>query len=115
MIEGKKYDQDKMRYDLVPFRGLDEVVRVLTYGAQKYSPDNWRKVERAEERYPAAALRHISAYLQGEPYDPETGISHLAHAVCSLLFVLTLEEEASDELLKERKAREADNACHGNG
>jgi hypothetical protein len=113
MSEGKKYDQAKMRYDLVPFRGLDDVVRVLTYGAQKYSPENWRKVERAEERYPAAALRHISAYLQGEGFDPESGLPHLAHAVCSLLFVLTLDQEASDELVAERKAREADNACHG--
>lgn len=113
MTEGKKYDQDKMRYDLVPFRGLDDVVRVLTYGATKYGPDNWRNVERAEERYPAAALRHISAYMQGEPYDRETGISHLAHAICSLLFVLTLDEESGDELTKELEQRNADNACNG--
>lgn len=113
MTEGKKYDQDKMRYDLVPFRGLDDVVRVLTYGANKYGPDNWREVKRAEERYPAAALRHLSAYLQGEAYDPESGLPHLAHAVCSLLFVLTLDQEGSDECIAERKAREADNACHG--
>jgi len=113
MTEGKKYDQGKMRYDLVPFRGLDDVVRVLTYGADKYGPDNWREVKRAEERYPAAALRHLSAYLQGESDDPESGLPHLAHAVCSLLFVLTLDQEASDELIAERKARESDNACHG--
>lgn len=111
--EGLKFDQEKMRYDLVPFRGMDDVVRVLTYGANKYSADNWRNVDHAEERYPAAALRHISAYLQGEEHDPESKLPHLAHAICSLLFVLTLDQETTDELIAERKAREADIACRG--
>jgi len=96
METGIKNDQEKMRYDLVPFRALDDVVRVLTYGASKYSPDNWRRVDHADERYPAAALRHMSAYLQGEEYDPESGLPHLAHAICSLMFVLTVNSEASD-------------------
>jgi hypothetical protein len=82
---GMKFDSDKPDYSLVPFEALDEVVKVLTYGANKYDRFNWEKVE--DIRYQAAALRHISAYMQGEKYDPETGINHLAHAVCSLLFL----------------------------
>lgn len=83
--EGMKFDQHKPDYSLVPFAALDEVVKVLTYGANKYDRFNWENVE--DVRYQAAALRHISAYMQGEKYDPETGINHLAHAVCSLLFL----------------------------
>lgn len=82
---GIKYDGDKPDYSLVPFKALDEVVKVLTYGAAKYDRFNWEKVE--ARRYQAAALRHISAYMQGEKIDPESGINHLAHAACSLLFL----------------------------
>lgn len=82
---GMKFDGEKPDYSLVPFGALDEVVKVLTYGAKKYDRFNWEKVE--PHRYQAAALRHISAYMQGETYDPETGINHMAHAVCSLLFL----------------------------
>lgn len=92
-IEGRKFDQGKLRYDLVPWAGLDEVVRVLGHGAEKYGPENWRNVPRLEDRYPAAALRHLSRYLQGERDDPESGLNHLAHAVCSLLFVLAIDKE----------------------
>ena len=113
MDQGTKYDDGKLRYDLVPFRAMDEVVRVLTYGATKYSPDNWRYVPHAEERYPAAALRHISAYLQGEKYDRESNMPHLAHAICSLLFTLTLDKEASDELAHSIKAKANDEQCSG--
>jgi len=82
---GMKFDQDKPDYSLVPFGALDEVVKVLTHGAKKYDRFNWEKVD--AERYKAAALRHISAYMQNEKYDPETGINHMAHAICSLLFL----------------------------
>ena len=82
---GMKFDGEKPDYSLVPFGALDEVVKVLTYGAKKYDRFNWEKVER--HRYEAAALRHISAYMQGEKFDPETGINHMAHAVCSLMFL----------------------------
>ena len=88
MMTGVKYDQDKPRYDLVPFGALDEVASVLGYGANKYSDDNWNKLDNLEKRYIAAALRHISKDRQGEEIDPESGYSHLAHAVTSLMFIL---------------------------
>lgn len=70
------------------------VARVLTFGASKYSRDNWALVENAEERYMDAALRHINAYRRGEPVDTETGESHLAHAICCLMFLLEMEEKS---------------------
>jgi hypothetical protein len=94
LSKGVKYDGDKPDYSLVPFGALDEVVKVLTYGAKKYDRFNWEKVE--DIRYQAAALRHISAYMQGETYDPETGINHMAHAACSLLFLTQFDLNASE-------------------
>jgi hypothetical protein len=89
---GSKHDTGKPLMGAVPPNALLEVARVLTFGAEKYGLDNWRQVENAETRYLDAALRHINAHQRGELADPESGESHLAHAVCSLMFMLELQE-----------------------
>ncbi len=89
---GVKYDNDKPRWSLVPFKAFTEVVDVLTYGAKKYAPDNWKKVPDARRRYIDAGFRHFTAYASGEKLDPETGKSHLAHAMCCMLFLLAFDK-----------------------
>ena len=91
-LEGMKFDENKLDYTLVPWDGMDEVVKVLEFGAKKYARDNWKKVENAQTRYLAAAFRHLIHHNNGEAADPETGISHLAHATCCMLFLLALEK-----------------------
>ena len=86
--EGVKWDAGKPDYSLLPFAALDETVKALTYGAAKYSPDNWSRVRDYPTRYLAAALRHVTAYARGETSDPESGLHHLAHGVVSLMFIL---------------------------
>ena len=63
-----------------------EICEVLTYGANKYTPDNWKKVE--ADRYTDALYRHLLAYHAGELFDSETNKHHLAHAACCILFLL---------------------------
>ena len=84
---GRKDDAGKPRWDLLPWRELEAVVDVLTYGADKYADNGWQEVPAPINRYFAAALHHVSAYRQGEDLDPDSGLPHLAHAICSLLFV----------------------------
>ena len=91
-ISGVKYDKDKPQWSLLPFKALTEVVEVLTYGAKKYAPDNWKKVPNAKQRYIDASFRHLTAYIGGEKLDSETGKSHLAHALCCMLFLLAFEK-----------------------
>tara|TARA_S200000501_G_C20816694_1_gene740882 strand:+ start:1191 stop:1613 length:423 start_codon:yes stop_codon:yes gene_type:complete len=103
IMEGKKYDGDKAKLYLLPPKSILEVGKVLTYGADKYDAENWRKVDDLQNRYTSAALRHIFAHIDGEADDQETGLSHLAHAMCCLLFKL------EDELLgksEEERPRE---------
>lgn len=95
MKEGVKFDQDKPRMDLIPFEALEEIAKVLTHGAKKYAPDNWKIVPDAIPRYEAALLRHFSAYKKGEMLDPESGLPHLAHAGCCLLFLMHFTKESS--------------------
>jgi hypothetical protein len=87
-MNGVKYDKNKPDMYLLPPRALLEVGKVLTYGANKYSPDNWRRLDSLQERYTSAALRHILADMADEENDEETEMSHLAHAICCLLFKL---------------------------
>jgi len=86
-ITGVKYDAHKPRMDLIPPLMELEVARVLTVGAEKYSPENWRHVPNLRGRYTAAAKRHINALQQGIMCDEETGLHHAAHAVCCLMFL----------------------------
>jgi hypothetical protein len=92
-ITGLKYDSEKPRYDLLltglPL-SLEEVTQVLTIGAKKYADNNWRRVDHAETRYMATAMRHEVAHVQGENRDPETDRYHLAHKICCDLFRLEL-------------------------
>ena len=88
MSEGKKYDGEKPKMYLLPPKTLLEVAKVLTFGAAKYDEHNWKKLDNLQNRYSGAALRHIFAHLDGEELDEETGLDHIAHAICCLMFKL---------------------------
>jgi len=90
--EGRKFDAGKAQYGLLPPDALRQTVEVLTFGAAKYAPDNWRYVPEAKRRYFDAAQRHLWAWKGGEETDGETGNSHLAHAICCLMFLLEVKE-----------------------
>lgn len=64
------------------------VAAVLGFGAEKYAADNWRKGMEWRRLY-GAALRHLMAWERGEDLDPESGLPHLAHAGCCILFLLS--------------------------
>lgn len=94
-----KFDSDKPRLDLIPgFDALVEVGKVATLGAHKYAEHNWRKAKN-QHRYSAALLRHLFAWLAGQDADPESGLSHLAHAAwnCLALLQLNIDGTASDD------------------
>ena len=107
--EGVKYDSKKPKMNLLPPKAIVEISKVLTFGAEKYDAENWRKLDDLQNRYTAGALRHIFAHMDGEELDPETNLSHLAHAMCCLLFKLEIELE---ERFKEEESREVDSTEH---
>ena len=95
-MEGQKFDAGKLRWTLLPFKAVKEVVKVLELGAKKYSVDNWKKI--SKERYKDALMRHVTSYLMGEKNDKESGLNHLAHAICCCLFIIwfDLKQEEQD-------------------
>jgi hypothetical protein len=90
---GIKFDSEKPRWDLLPLDLLEPVVRVLTMGARKYSAENWKAVPEAPKRYYSALMRHLSAWQAGEKIDPESGETHLSHAICNLVFLEWFDRE----------------------
>ena len=84
---GRKFDGNKLEFGLLPPKALEATVDVLTFGAQKYERDNWKKVPDSKRRYFDALQRHMWAWKNGETLDPESGKHHLAHAMCCLMFL----------------------------
>ena len=99
-IIGRKDTAGKDPWDLLPMGPIQAIVQVLAYGAKKYSVfgeagelirsgiGNWKHVEQPREKYYAATMRHLVSWRAGEIIDPETGLLHLAHAGCNVVFLL---------------------------
>lgn len=88
--EGRKDDGGKTPYHLLAPEMLEDVAQVLAFGAEKYSARNWEKGMDWGRPF-SAAMRHLWAWWRGEDRDPETGLSHLAHAACCVMFLLAYE------------------------
>jgi hypothetical protein len=89
--EAMKFDQDKLPLNLLSTEAMNQTAAVLKFGAQKYAEHNWRGGFKWS-RPLAAAMRHLSAFNDGEDKDPESGLSHLAHAACCIMFLLEFEK-----------------------
>jgi hypothetical protein len=90
---GIKYDECKPRWDLLPFDALNEIAKVMTYGAIKYEPRNWER-GMSWNRVFASMQRHLSTWFHGNNIDDESKMSHLAHAACCMLYLLAFEVRA---------------------
>jgi hypothetical protein len=84
---GGKYDPGKLKFSLIESDFLTGVADVLTRGAVKYAPGNWKKVPEGPDRYYDALMRHLIAWRSGEKLDPETGLSHQLHIACNVMFL----------------------------
>ena len=94
---GKKFDNGKTDWTLFLWREAEQVVRVLMLGATKYGRENFKNVPDARNRYAAAAVRHLVAWMSGDPADKESGLSHLAHLCCCALFLMWFDNEGRDK------------------
>lgn len=100
LVEGTKFDEDKVRIELFPGEALFGISQVLTFGAKKYDDRNWEKGIKWGRVY-GALMRHLWCWWQGRAptntsfvfgdLDTETKFSHLWHAGCCLSFLITYE------------------------
>ena len=94
---GQKHDSEKPMVSLIDPAWLLETSEVLTFGAKKYAKDNWKHVDKAHDRYLSAAYRHLLAFQAGEINDPESGLHHLAHATCCLMFLHHISTQKTEQ------------------
>lgn len=98
MSESVKNDvrDDKLRWDLLPLQLIKKIVEVYHFGAKKYGPNTWQNLDNGYNRYKAAMFRHLTAFEEGEFYDQESKLPHLAHmawnAIALLYFSLKTEK-----------------------
>ena len=84
----KKHSEAKLRVDLITSEMEEGLAEVLTYGATKYEDRNWEKGLKHSTHY-AAAKRHMLKFWKGIDLDDESGLHHIAHAMCNLAMLYT--------------------------
>jgi hypothetical protein len=87
---GVKFDVGKPTFRLISFDAIAAINKVLIFGGQKYGDRNWEKGMDWSRPW-EACIRHLEAWMRREPHDPESGMSHLWHAGCCILFLITYE------------------------
>lgn len=92
---GVRYNADKLRWSLVDFDALEDMVRVLEFGAKKYADNNWKNGLKTTEIC-ESMIRHLTAYLRGENDDPESNLPHTGHILCNAMFLAYMHKYKSD-------------------
>lgn len=82
-----RFNQNKMRLDLISPLAIKELALVLENGAKKYGDNNWRK-GMPWTQVIASLKRHLHSFESGEDRDPESGLLHLGHAMCNIMFLI---------------------------
>lgn len=93
----QKLDSGKPMMSLVEPNFIRGLADVLTFGAKKYAPNNWKLATNETDRIKDAMLRHIYAYLSGEERDQESNLSHLHHAAFGLMTLSYFDEQKKKE------------------
>lgn len=111
----KRNNKGKRKWSLVDFKALEPMIQVLEYGRDKYSEfknpetgevfegkdlsqdqreqwervydaaDNWKKGFNGFENM-ESAIRHLVEYMSGTKDDDESGLPHLGHLMCCIMF-----------------------------
>ncbi len=84
--EGLRFNQGKLRLDLVPQSAIDGIAQVLDFGAKKYEENNWRK-GMAWSKITSSLKRHLAAIERGEDFDQESGLHHIDHVLTNAAFL----------------------------
>lgn len=99
-----KFDEGKVRFDLIPVYPITEIAKTFNYGATKYFRDSYRTGEPIEwSRTFASILRHLYAFWSGVDTDEESNMLHLAHAATQTMILLEhskFNKEKDDRFLR---------------
>lgn len=89
--EAQRFNEGKLQYSLVPPEFLRELADITSFGAVKYSAENWKK-GMPESKMVDSLMRHLQAHRLGEYADSESGCSHLGHVAWNALALMWFHE-----------------------
>lgn len=100
--QGLRFNEGKPQWRYVPQSALIPMVRVLEFGAKKYSPENWKKGLSTTECM-ESLKRHWDAMMEGETHDPDSKLPHIGHIMCNAMFISWMQANKPefDDLKKE--------------
>ena len=81
---GTRRTDRKPRFDLIPFEFLESVAEVLTRGAARYGPCNWK---RGRKDFFLDAWNHAFVHLQ-KFKEGDRSEDHLAHLACNVALLI---------------------------
>ena len=85
---GLRYNDNKLRYDLLDPFAIEKLTEVFTLGAKKYAPRNWEK-GMSWTSVLASLKRHTAAWEKGEDFDKESELYHMAHVAWNALALVS--------------------------
>lgn len=85
-MQGKRYNDGKLRWSLIDFTALEPMVRVQEFGAKKYGDHNWKNGLHYNG-LSESLLRHVFAFMRGEDLDQESGLPHVGHILANAMYL----------------------------
>jgi hypothetical protein len=91
---GKQLFAEKLRWQVLPWREIEELAAVFDFGARKrgeHGAHSWERMGDVRDEYAAKILRHFTEWRLGRGVDPESGRSHLYHLASDALILAALD------------------------
>ena len=88
MDKALRFNEDKLRYDLLEPYAIEQLAHVFTMGSKKYAPFNWLK-GMEWSKMAASLKRHLAAFEKGEDFDKESQLLHMAHVAWNALALVS--------------------------
>ncbi len=89
--QAARFDQGKVRMELVDMNVVTAIARIAAFGAKKYSDNNWYKGFPWLQPF-ASMMRHLVEWHKGNDIDPESGLPHLDHAAWNIHALIAFRE-----------------------
>jgi Domain of unknown function (DUF5664) len=83
-----EFGMKKLPLELVPPSAMHALAEAFNDGARKYNAYNWREKSISSSVYYGAALRHLTAWWDGEDSAEDSGLNHLHHALACIAMLI---------------------------
>lgn len=86
--QGLRFNDGKLRYDLLEPYAIEQLVKIFTMGSKKYEPNNWLKGLPWMDVV-ASLERHLAEFKKGDDFDKESQLLHMAHVAWNAMAIVS--------------------------